>query len=222
MRCYQFVCFFVFSSNKLTFITFTDFNLGLTCILDQTFLSFLDLRMLGFPTDFEGIDNENRRDRQSRQCWEFWRENSRTELISWLLTHHDIRNKTDKKNLLYLCIPLGLWSAVCCCLWKRSVMTRGVAWWPFFERSRDRTVDKSRARHVFWNLWEIIIFSLKLRILFWVCALVDSTVWYILMWQDLCSVDLNRDQANLERKYFLFDLKFNLLSFSVFENDLPT
>ena len=42
------------------------------------------------------------------------------------------------------------------------------------------------------------------------------------MWQDLCSVDMNRDQANLERKYFLFDLKFNLLSFSVFENDLPT
>lgn len=69
MRCYQFlfeqtqiVCFFVFSSNKLTLITFTDFNLGLTCILDQTFLSFLDLRMLGFPTDFEGIDNENRLD----------------------------------------------------------------------------------------------------------------------------------------------------------------
>ena len=137
--------------------------------------------MLGFPTDFEGIDNENRLDRQSRQCWEFWRENSRTELISWLLTHHDIRNKTDKKNLLYLCIPLGLWSTVCCCLWKRQP----VAWWPFFERSRDRTVDKSRARHVFWNLWEIIIFFLKLRILFWVCALVDSTVWYILMWQDL-------------------------------------
>lgn len=174
--------------------------------------------MLGFPTDFEGIDNENRLDRQSRQCWEFWRENSRTELISWLLTHHDIRNKTDKKNLLYLCIPLELWSAVCCCLWKRQP----VAWWPFFERSRDSTVDKSRAHHVFWNLWEIIIFSLKLRILFRVCALVDSTVWYILMWQDLCSVDLNRDQANLERKYFLFDLKFNLLSFSVFENDLPT
>ena len=49
MRCYQFVCFFVFSSNKLTLITFTDFNLGLTCILDQTFLSFLDLRMLGSP-----------------------------------------------------------------------------------------------------------------------------------------------------------------------------
>lgn len=72
MRCYQFlfeqtqiVCFFVFSSNKLTLITFTDFNLGLTCILDQTFLSFLDLRMLGSPLisrTVEGIDNENRLD----------------------------------------------------------------------------------------------------------------------------------------------------------------
>lgn len=174
--------------------------------------------MLGSPLisrTVEGIDNENRLDRQSRQCWEFWRENSRTELISWLLTHHDIRNKTDKKNLLYLCIPLGLWSTVCCCLWKRQP----VAWWPFFERSRDRTVDKSRAHHVFWNLWGIIIFFSKITYL--VLSLCFSR-FYSLIHFNVAGSDLNRDQANLERKYFLFDLKFNLLSFSVFENDLPT
>ena len=46
--------------------------------------------------------------------------------------------------------------------------------------------------------------------------------FYSLIHFNVAGPDLNRDQANLERKYFLFDLKFNLLSFSVFENDLPT
>ena len=51
MRCYQFVCFFVLdrTTHHLTLITFTDFNLELPCILDQTFFIVFWFKDARFP-----------------------------------------------------------------------------------------------------------------------------------------------------------------------------
>ena len=168
--------------------------------------------MLGFPTDFEGIDNENRLDRQSRQCWEFWRENSRTELISWLLTHHDIRNKTDKKIFVYSTRVVKR-----CMLLSLKTPTSGVMTL-FWTIKRQNSWQITRSSCILKPLRNYHFFS---KITYLVLSLCFSR-FYSLIHFNVAGSDLNRDQANLERKYFLFDLKFNLLSFSVFENDLPT
>ena len=51
MGCYQFVCFFVLdrTTHHLTLITFTDFNLELLCILDQTFFIVFGFKDARFP-----------------------------------------------------------------------------------------------------------------------------------------------------------------------------